>query len=191
MKLCKTRFSRAISLVLTLICLLGLLPTSALAAGPDTVTMEDCTFNGVQYDSPALGNCYLHYMQFDYNGQSITGFCAEHGKAMSRTLEGHTWSAPTPVNDPTVEILLAYYYSHTMGVFTDQAHVLGEDELWDEDYTWTMNAWVQAVVWRCLEGMASDPVTASAEELLSVCNELEHANCTEIDDEMDNDMSFR
>ena len=191
MKLCKTRFSRAISLVLTLICLLGLLPTSALAAGPDTVTMEDCTFNGVQYDSPALGNCYLHYMQFDYNGQSITGFCAEHGKAMSRTLEGHTWSAPTPVNNPTVEILLAYYYSHTMGVFTDQAHVLGEDELWDEDYTWTMNAWVQAVVWRCLEDMASDPITASAEELLSVCNELEHANCTDIDDEMGNGMSFR
>ena len=97
---------RIMSMLLALVYILGLLPTVALAASPDTIVMEDCTFNGVQYNSPVLGNCYLHHMQFDYNGQSITGFCAEHGKAMSKTLTGHTWSAPKPVDDPTVEVMI-------------------------------------------------------------------------------------
>ena len=138
-----------ISLLLALICILGLLPTAAFAAnGPSTITLNDCTYNGVKYDSPALGVCYMHQMQFNFNGDSVMGFCAEHGKGMGWSLEGHTWDDPKPVNDPTVQIMMAYFYAHSRGVFTDAAHSLGVDQVWDSDYTWNMNAWVQAIIWR-------------------------------------------
>lgn len=68
---------RLISLLLTLVCLLGLVPTTAFAAAtsvPSTITMEDCTHNGVHYESPALDTCWLHQMRFDYSGNSIIGF---------------------------------------------------------------------------------------------------------------------
>ncbi len=65
------------------------------------------------------------------------------------------------------------------------------DEVWSSDYTWTMNAWVQAVVWRYQENLFSDPVAACAEELLYVYNNLEHTNYTSIDDVVDGDHSAR
>ena len=73
---------------------------------------------------------------------------------------------------PTVKTMLAYFYAHSRGIFTDQAHALGVDEVRSSDYTWTMNAWVQAVVWRYQENLFSDPVAACAEELLYVYNNL-------------------
>ena len=41
--------TRIMSMLLALVCILGLLPTAALAASPDTIVMEDCTHNGVYY----------------------------------------------------------------------------------------------------------------------------------------------
>lgn len=67
---------------------------------------------------------------------------------MGWSLEGQTWGNPKPITDPTVQTMMAYYYAHTTGVFTDQAHALGVDEVWGSDYSWTMNAWVQAIIWR-------------------------------------------
>ncbi len=180
-----------ISLLLALICILGLLPTAAFAAnGPSTITLNDCTYNGVKYDSPALGVCYMHQMQFNFNGDSVMGFCAEHGKGMGWSLEGHTWDDPKPVNDPTVQIMMAYFYAHSRGVFTDAAHSLGVDQVWDSDYTWNMNAWVQAIIWRYKAGLFSDPVVACAEELLQVYNNLYNTSYTGIDDLLDG-TSFR
>ena len=60
--------------------------------------------------------------------------------------------------------MMAYFYAHSTGVFTDQAKALGVDDVWDSGYTWTMNAWVQAIIWRYKAGLLSDPVTACAEE---------------------------
>ena len=45
---------RLVSLLLVLVCMLGLLPSTAFAASPDTIVMEDCTHNGVYYESAAL-----------------------------------------------------------------------------------------------------------------------------------------
>ena len=45
---------RLMCLFLALICMLGLLPSTAFAASPDTIVMEDCTHNGVYYESAAL-----------------------------------------------------------------------------------------------------------------------------------------
>ena len=52
--------------------------------------MDDCAYNGVKYDSPALGECYMHQMHFGLNGKSTMGFCAEKGKGMGWSLKGHT-----------------------------------------------------------------------------------------------------
>ena len=184
-------YKRMISMLLVLICMLGLLPTAALAAdAPRSIKMEDCTHNGVHYESPSLGTCWLHQMTFDYNQKSTIGFCAEHGKGMGWSLEGQTWGKPKPITDPTVQTMMAYYYAHTTGVFTDQAHALGVDEVWGSDYSWTMNAWVQAIIWRYKAGLLADPATACAEELLCVYNNLEHTSYSSIDDLLDG-MSFR
>ena len=74
--------TRLIAALLALVCVLGLLPGTALAATPDTIKMDDCTHNGVKYESPALGTCHLHQMHFGLNGKSTMGFCAEKGKGM-------------------------------------------------------------------------------------------------------------
>ena len=182
--------TRVTALLLALVCVLGLLPGTAFAAPPDTIKLENCSYNGVQYDSPALGTCRLQQMRFDLSGKSAMGFCAEKGKGMGHSLEGHTWGNPQTISDPTVKTMMAYFYAHSTGVFTDQAHALGVDDVWDSDYTWTMNAWVQAVIWRYKAGSLSDPVTACAEELMCVYNNLEHTSYSSIDDTMDG-RSFR
>ena len=176
---------RLVCILLALICMLGLLPSTAFAAGPNTIVMEDCTHNGVYYESAALSTCWLHQMKFDYNGDTVMGFCADHGGGMGWSLEGHEWNNPREITDPTVKTMLAHFYAHSRGIFTDQARALGVDEVWSSDYTWTMNAWVQAVVWRYQENLFSDPVAACAEELLYVYNNLEHTNYTSIDDVVD------
>ena len=93
---------RIMSMLLALVCILGLLPGAALAASPDTIKLEDCTYNGVHYDSPALGVCYMHQMQFDVNNDSVMGFCSQKGAGMGWSLEGHTWDSPTVVSNETV-----------------------------------------------------------------------------------------
>ena len=182
--------TRMTALLLVLVCMLGLLPSTALAANPSTIKMDDCAYSGTKYDSPALGECYMHQMHFNYNGKSTMGFCAEKGKGMGWSLKGHTWGNPQPISDPTVKTMMAYFYAHSTGVFTDQAKALGVDDVWNSDYTWTMNSWTQAIVWRYKAGLLSDPVTACAEELLCVYNNLEHTNYSSIDDKMDG-KSFR
>ena len=46
--------ARILSMLLALVCILGLLPGAALAASPDSIVMEDCSNNGVHYESAAL-----------------------------------------------------------------------------------------------------------------------------------------
>ena len=38
---------RIAAILLVLVCMLGLRPSTPLAASPDTIVMEDCTHNGV------------------------------------------------------------------------------------------------------------------------------------------------
>ena len=188
-----TKFgSRLLSMLLALLCVLGLFPTAAFAAEttPSTIKLTNCTYNGTHYESPALGVCYMHQMRYDYDGDSVMGFCSEKGKGMGWSLEGHKWDKPEPISDPTVKNMMAYFYCHTSGVFTDQAISLGVAETWGPDYVWVMNAWVQAIVWRYKEGLFSDPATACAEELMYVHNNINGTNFKSIDDELEG-WSFR
>ena len=184
--------SRLFSMLLALLCVLGLFPTAAFAAEttPSTIKLTNCTYNGTHYESPALGVCYMHQMRYEYDGDNVMGFCSEKGKGMGWSLEGHKWDKPEPISDPTVKNMMAYFYCHTSGVFTDQAISLGVAETWGPDYVWVMNAWVQAIVWRYKEGLFSDPATACAEELMYVHNNINGTNFKSIDDELEG-WSFR
>ena len=177
--------TRVTALLLALVCVLGLFPATAFAAGTDSIKLESFGMSGVSYQSASLGTCTLHQMYYDYGGKTTVGFCGTKGGGMGKSLIGQTWGNPQAISDPTVKIMMAYYYSHSTGTFTDEAHALGVDDVWGPEYTWYMNAWVQAIVWRYKAGSLGDPVTASAEELMYVWNSLKDANYTSIDQACD------
>ena len=185
----KSLRTRLTAMLLTLICVLGLLPTTAFAAA-DTITLKEFGHSGVAYQSAALGRCTLHEMNFTNGNQITTGFCGTKGGGMGTSLQGQSWGHKTAISDPTVETMMAYYYCHSKGVFTDEAKALGVDNVWGPEYRWYMNAWVQACIWRYKQGSISDPVVACAEELMAVYNTLEGTHYTSID-EKQGDSSFR
>lgn len=177
--------NRVTAMLLALICVLGLLPTTALAAGADTIKLERFGMSGVSYQSASLGRCTMHQMYYGVAGKTSVGFCGTKGGGMGTSLIGQTWGDPKPVTDPTVKMMMAYYYAHSLGIFTDKAHALGVDDIWDSGYSWYMNAWVQAIVWRYKDGSLGDPATACAEELMYVWNSLKGASYTGIDQTCD------
>ena len=177
--------NRVTAMLLALICVLGLLPTTALAAGADTIKLERFGMSGVSYQSASLGRCTMHQMYYGVAGKTSVGFCGTKGGGMGTSLIGQTWGDPKPVTDPTVKMMMAYYYAHSLGIFTDKAHALGVDDIWDSGYSWYMNAWVQAIVWRYKDGSLGDPSTACAEELMYVWNSLKGASYTNIDQTCD------
>ena len=181
--------TRLTALLLTLVCVLGLFPTTAFAAG-DTITLKEFGHSGVAYESAALGRCTLHEMTFKNGNQTTTGFCGTKGGDMGNSLQGQTWGNKRSISDPTVETMMAYYYAHSTGVFTDEAIALGVNDVWNAGYRWYMNAWVQACIWRCQQGSMSDPVAACAEELMAVYNSLEGTHYTSIDQKQ-GETSFR
>ena len=177
--------NRVTAMLLALICVLGLLPTAALAAGADTIKLERFGMSGVSYQSASLGRCTMHQMYYGVAGKTSVGFCGTKGGGMGTSLIGQTWDDPKPVTDPTVKMMMAYYYAHSLGIFTDKAHALGVDDIWDSGYSWYMNAWVQAIVWRYKDSSLGDPATACAEELMYVWNSLKVASYTNIDQTCD------
>ena len=177
--------NRVIAMLLALICVLGLLPSTALAAGADTIKLARFGMSGVSYQSASLGRCTMHQMYYGVAGKTSVGFCGTKGGGMGTSLIGQTWGDPKPVTDPTVKMMMAYYYAHSLGNFTDKAQALGVDDIWDSGYSWYMNAWVQAIVWRYKDGSLGDPATACAEELMYVWNSLKGASYTSIDQTCD------
>lgn len=139
--------TRLTALLLSLVCVLGLLPSSALAAGPSTIKLERFGYYGVSYESAKLGRCLIHQMYYDFDNQTAIGFCGTKGAAMNNNLRGHTWNNPHDITDPTVKMMMGYYYSHSLGQFTDVAIAAGVNDVWDAGYTWYMNAWVQAIIY--------------------------------------------
>ena len=71
---------RITALLLAVVSILSMLTAPASAAAPDTIKMDDCAYSGTKYDSPALGECYMRQMHFNYNGKSTMGFCAERSE---------------------------------------------------------------------------------------------------------------
>ena len=65
--------TRLTALLLALVCVLSLFPTTAFAAS-DTITLKEFGHSGVAYQSAALGRCTLHDMTFKNGNQNTIGF---------------------------------------------------------------------------------------------------------------------
>ena len=85
--------NRVTAMLLALICVLGLLPTAALAAGADTIKLERFGMSGVSYQSASLGRCTMHQMYYGVAGKTSVGFCGTKGGGMGTSLIGQTWGA--------------------------------------------------------------------------------------------------
>lgn len=183
--------TRLMSLLMALVCIFGLIPTTAFAAA-DTIKLNDFGYTGVSYESAALGRAQLHQMYFQNGTATTVGFCGTKGGGMGQSLKGQTWGHKQEISDPTVITMMAYFYSHANNKFTDEAIAMGENNIWSEVYCWRMNAWVQAVIWRYKQGLLSDPAVACAEELMAVYNSIEGTHYTSIDEKRtDSNNTFR
>lgn len=97
--------TRLTALLLALVCVLGLFPTTAFAAS-DTITLKEFGHSGVGYESTALGRCTLHEMTFKNGNKDTVGFCGTKGGGMGDSLRGQTWDNKRSISDPTVETMI-------------------------------------------------------------------------------------
>lgn len=180
--------TRLLSLFLTAICVIGLIPTSAFAAPsgsmPSEITLQKSDYfldtdGSKTYNSPSFGEpLYLHIINMNVGGKTKVGFCAEHGKQLGNTLIGKKWGNPEPVTDSFIKMMIGYYYCMTDAKYqTDAYKEKWGGELWtDQNLIRYHNAWIQALCWRALGQGAAIPSDAEgqkvaiAKELMYIAN---------------------
>lgn len=180
--------TRLLSLFLTAICVIGLIPTSAFAAPsgsmPSEITLQKSDYfldtdGSKTYNSPSFGEpLYLHIINMNVGGKTKIGFCAEHGKQLGNTLIGKKWGNPEPVTNSFIKMMIGYYYCMTDAKYqTDAYKEKWGGELWtDQNLIRYHNAWIQALCWRALGQGAAIPSDAEgqkvaiAEELMYIAN---------------------
>lgn len=180
--------TRLLSLFLTAICVIGLIPTSAFAAPsgsmPSEITLQKSdyfldTAGSKTYNSPSFGEpLYLHIINMNVGGKTKVGFCAEHGKQLGNTLIGKKWGNPEPVTNSFIKMMIGYYYCMTDAKYqTDAYKEKWGGELWtDQNLIRYHNAWIQALCWRALGQGAAIPSDAEgqkvaiAKELMYIAN---------------------
>lgn len=180
--------TRLLSLFLTAICVIGLIPTSAFAAPsgsmPSEITLQKSDYfldtdGSKTYNSPSFGEpLYLHIINMNVGGETKVGFCAEHGKQLGNTLIGKKWGNPEPVTNSFIKMMIGYYYCMTDAKYqTDAYKEKWGGELWtDQNLIRYHNAWIQALCWRALGQGAAIPSDAEgqkvaiAKELMYIAN---------------------
>ena len=180
--------TRLLSLFLTAICVIGLIPTSAFAAPsgsmPSEITLQKSDYfldtdGSKTYNSPSFGEpLYLHIINMNVGGETKIGFCAEHGKQLGNTLIGKKWGNPEPVTNSFIKMMIGYYYCMTDTKYqTDAYKEKWGGELWtDPNLIRYHNAWIQALCWRALGQGAAIPSDAEgqkvaiAKELMYIAN---------------------
>ena len=180
--------TRLLSLFLTAICVIGLIPTSAFAASsesmPSEITLKKSdyfldtdgskTYNSPSFDKPL----YLHIINMNVGGKTKVGFCAEHGKQLGNTLIDKKWGNPEPVTNSFIKMMIGYYYCMTDAKYqTDAYKEKWGGALWtDQNMIRYHNAWIQALCWRALGQGAAIPSDAEgqkvaiAKELMYIAN---------------------
>ena len=180
--------TRLLSLFLTAICVIGLIPTSAFAASsenmPSEITLKKSdyfldtdgskTYNSPSFDKPL----YLHIINMNVGGKTKVGFCAEHGKQLGNTLIGKKWGNPEPVTNSFIKMMIGYYYCMTDAKYmTDAYKAKFGSQLWtDQNMIRYHNAWIQALCWSALGQGAAIPSDAEgqrvaiAKELMYIAN---------------------
>ena len=180
--------TRLLSLFLTAICVIGLIPTSAFAASsenmPSEITLQKSDYfldtdGSKTYNSPSFGEpLYLHIINMNVGGKTKVGFCAEHGKQLGNTLIGKKWGNPEPVTNSFIKMMIGYYYCMTDAKYmTDAYKAKFGSQLWtDQNMIRYHNAWIQALCWRALGQGAAIPSDAEgqrvaiAKELMYIAN---------------------
>lgn len=180
--------TRLLSLFLTAICVIGLIPTSAFAAPsgsmPSEITLQKSDYfldtdGSKTYNSPSFGEpLYLHIINMNVGGKTNVGFCAEHGKQLGNTLIGKKWGNPEPVTNSFIKMMIGYYYCMTDAKYqTDAYKEKWGGALWtDQNMIRYHNAWIQALCWRALGQGAAIPSDAEgqkvaiAKELMYIAN---------------------
>ena len=158
-----TIIKRILSLVLALVCVLGVLPLSAFAAtglssAPGSITQRSSDYmyiggRPVRYRaaSETINNNGLPYV-FD---EQVTvpgldaptrALCAYHKGTLGSGANGQRWNFKTEVTNSSLVTLLTYVYAHTYGNFTDAGNARGL-ETWGSYWSdiWFMVA--QAMSW--------------------------------------------
>lgn len=180
--------TRLLSLFLTAICVIGLIPTSAFAAPsgsmPSEITLQKSDYfldtdGSKTYNSPSFGEpLYLHIINMNVGGNTKVGFCAEHGKQLGNTLIGKKWGNPEPVTNSFIKMMIGYYYCMTDAQYQNDAYKeKWNGELWtDQNLIRYHNAWIQALCWRALGQGTAIPSDAEgqkvaiAKELMYIAN---------------------
>ena len=180
--------TRLLSLFLTAICVIGLIPTSAFAASsesmPSEITLKKSDYfldtdGSKTYNSPSFGEpLYLHIINMNVGGETKVGFCAEHGKQLGNTLIGKKWGNPETVTNSFIKMMIGYYYCMTDAKYqTDAYKEKWGGALWtDQNMIRYHNAWIQALCWRALGQGAAIPSDAEgqkvaiAKELMYIAN---------------------
>ena len=180
--------TRLLSLFLTAICVIGLIPTSVFAAPsgsmPSEITLQKSDYfldtdGSKTYNSPSFGEpLYLHIINMNVGGETKVGFCAEHGKQLGNTLIGKKWGNPETVTNSFIKMMIGYYYCMTDAKYqTDAYKEKWGGALWtDQNMIRYHNAWIQALCWRALGQGAAIPSDAEgqkvaiAKELMYIAN---------------------
>ena len=165
-------FNRALSLLLALVCILGVLPLSAFAAeglstAPDSITQKSSDYmyiggRPVRYRaaSDVINNAGLPYVfdeQVNVPGLDapVRALCAYHKGTLGSGANGQKWNFKTEVDNASLNVLLTYVYAHTYGDFTDAGNARGL-ETWG--YYWS-DIWfmvAQAMSWYYEYGIIKD-----------------------------------
>lgn len=180
--------TRLLSLFLTAICVIGLIPTSAFAAPsgsmPSEITLQKSDYfldtdGSKTYNSPSFGEpLYLHIINMNVGGKTKVGFCAENGKQLGNTLIGKKWGNLEPVTNSFIKMMIGYYYCMTDAQYQNDAYKeKWNGELWtDQNLIRYHNAWIQALCWRALGQGTAIPSDAEgqkvaiAKELMYIAN---------------------
>ena len=176
---------RAIALLLALVCVMGVLPLSAFAAGlssaPSSITQRSSDYmkiggRSVRYRaaSSVINNVGLPYVfdeQVNVPGLDapVRALCAYQKGTLGPAANGQKWNFKNEVDNASLKVLLTYIYSHTYGDFTDAGNAIGLEH-WNNYWSdiWFMVA--QAMSWYYEHGIIKD-VTSDREGFIEQCAE--------------------
>ena len=133
--------NRIVSLLLALVCAVGLLPLSAFAAGlssaPGSITQRSSDYmkiggKSVRYRaaSSTINNIGLPYV-FDEQvtvpglDAPVRALCAYQRGTLGPGANGQKWNYKEEVSSASLKVLLTYVYAHTYGNFTEAGNAIG------------------------------------------------------------------
>ena len=122
------------SLLLALVCAVGVLPLSAFADGlstaPSTITQKSCDYmysggSPVRYQ-PANSTVSSHGAAYVFDEQvnvpgygTVRAMCAYQAGTLGGRANGQRWNFQREITHPSLKLILTFIYSHTYGDFTD------------------------------------------------------------------------